>query len=689
MSPLADGDLVRQAQRGDRDAFAELFTRYEGRIFGYVYRMVGDRAWAEDLTQEAFIRAHQHLGRLGPPYDFKSWLYRIAGNLALDGLRRHRREVPLADWDSGAPELVDTRSAVDPEQQVRQAERRAAVWRTLHRLPDTYRQALLLRELEGLSYQEMAAVMGVSLDNVRVILHRARLAFRDLYGLQVMAEEGRLACDALNELLSAEVDGELDRATRRKVQKHIAACPICQRTRKELLTVSSLLAALAPVFPPPTLRPGFLARLRHLPPSGPPPPPAPPPGPVSRPGRGRWVALAAVGGVVLLVLGAMLALLLLSGLRTLSLSLASPTLPPVASPVASPPATPTGEAAVAPVEATPTPTARPPGETPSPTPTPTPCIPDARWVADVTVPDNTEFAPGTPFVKTWRVRNAGACAWEPGTKLVFISGDPMGGPPAVDVPALAPGAEAEVSVSMTAPAAPGTYRANYQFQAPDGTRFGAIIYAQIVVPATPTPTFTPTPSPTSPPTPSPTVVPPVGGCAVPVDPVFQPALDRFRSLYPTADIGCPTRAAFSVQGAVQEFWANVTDPNPNTHYRSLMIWRSDNREITVIDGEDTAASRGTFGAYTDTWDEGQPEIYPKCAQMTPPAGYQLPIRGFGKVWCVNGLWRPIGWPNQRELGNTLLVQPTETGMLMQVPASGVTYLVVLDYRGMWAVSVLK
>ena len=119
----------------------------------------------------------------------------------------------------------------------------------------------------------------------------------------------------------------------------------------------------------------------------------------------------------------------------------------------------------------------------------------------MTVPDNTEFAPGTPFVKTWRVRNAGACAWEPGTKLVFISGDPMGGPPAVDVPALAPGAEAEVSVSMTAPAAPGTYRANYHFQAPDGTRFGAIIYAQIVVPATPTPTFTPTPSPTSPPTP--------------------------------------------------------------------------------------------------------------------------------------------------------------------------------------------
>ncbi|MFN3762285.1 MAG: sigma-70 family RNA polymerase sigma factor, partial [Anaerolineae bacterium] len=428
MSALADGDLVRRAQRGDKDAFAELFTRYEGRIFGYLYRMVGDRAWAEDLTQEAFIRAHQHLGRLGPPYDFKSWLYRIAGNLALDGLRRYRREVPLPDWDSGAPEPVDTRASADPEQQARQAELRAAVWRTLHRLPDTYRQALLLRELEGLSYGEMASTMGISLDNVRVVLHRARLAFRDLYGLQVMAEEGRLACDALNELLSAEVDGELDRAARRRVRQHIAACPVCQRTRKELLTVSSLLAALVPVLPPPTLRPTFLARLRQWPPSGPPPPPAPPPGPTPRAGKGRWVALAVIGGVILLALGVLLGFLLLSGLRAF---LSAAPLPPSPSPTpavlaaAVSPTSPPTDTAVAPT-ALPT-RAQPP----TPPPTPTPSIPDARWGADVTGPDNTALAPGTPFVKTWRVRNAGTCAWEPGTRLVFISGAPLGGPPAV------------------------------------------------------------------------------------------------------------------------------------------------------------------------------------------------------------------------------------------------------------------
>ncbi len=154
------------------------------------------------------------------------------------------------------------------------------------------------------------------------------------------------------------------------------------------------------------------------------------------------------------------------------------------------------------------PTAVPPTQPPGPEPTTAAgCTLGARWVADVTVPDNTAVAPGTPFVKTWRVRNAGTCAWEPGTRLVFISGEPMGGPAAVDVPALAPGAQTDVSVNLVAPAAPGTYRASYQFQAPDGTRFGAVIWAQIVVPApatAPPPTAAPTEAPTEAPTATPT-----------------------------------------------------------------------------------------------------------------------------------------------------------------------------------------
>ncbi|MBC7228015.1 MAG: hypothetical protein H5T61_12430 [Thermoflexales bacterium] len=175
-----------------------------------------------------------------------------------------------------------------------------------------------------------------------------------------------------------------------------------------------------------------------------------------------------------------------------------------------PPEQPTATAEGAVPVTTAPPTAALPTESPPPEPTTAAgCTLGARWVADVTVPDNTAFAPGTPFVKTWRVRNSGTCAWEPGTRLVFISGEPMGGPAMVDVPALAPGAQTDVSVSLVAPSAPGTYRANYQFQAPDGTRFGAVIWAQIVVPApatAPPPTEAPTATPAVSPSPTSIVI---------------------------------------------------------------------------------------------------------------------------------------------------------------------------------------
>ena len=269
MNGSPDTRLVRQAQGGDKAAFTELFTRYESRIFGYVYRMVGDRAWAEDIAQEAFIRAHQKLGRLGPPHDFKSWVYRIAGNVAIDELRRRRQEVPLPDWDAGeatAPEPADQHREGDPEEQAELADVRDSVWRVLHQLPDSYRQVLLLRELEGLSYGDIASAAAISLDNVRVTLHRARLQFRELYGLQVMVEEGRGECRELDELLSAFADGELERKARKRVKDHIAACPECQEKQRDLLRVSALLGALVPVFPPLTLSSSFRARLADAPP---------------------------------------------------------------------------------------------------------------------------------------------------------------------------------------------------------------------------------------------------------------------------------------------------------------------------------------------------------------------------------------------------------------------------------------
>ncbi len=122
----------------------------------------------------------------------------------------------------------------------------------------------------------------------------------------------------------------------------------------------------------------------------------------------------------------------------------------------------------------------------------------AAYVADVTVPDDTLIEPGESFVKTWRIRNSGSCAWEEGTLLVYANGETIGGPASVSVSPTAPNTPVDISVEMTAPDEPGTYRSNWQLQTPEGTRFGGIFYVQIVVPGeeddiTPTPTVTATP----------------------------------------------------------------------------------------------------------------------------------------------------------------------------------------------------
>jgi hypothetical protein len=147
---------------------------------------------------------------------------------------------------------------------------------------------------------------------------------------------------------------------------------------------------------------------------------------------------------------------------------------------------------------------------PAATPTPVPDIPgpggctlNGAYVADVTIPDGTEIPPAKPFVKTWRMRNTGTCPWKGGTKLVFVSGDQMGATSAVAVGPVAPGDNTQVSVNMTAPSAPGTYKGNWQLQSPDGTNYGSTVYVEIVVPSAPAPTATPGGSTPPPPTAAP------------------------------------------------------------------------------------------------------------------------------------------------------------------------------------------
>jgi hypothetical protein len=116
-----------------------------------------------------------------------------------------------------------------------------------------------------------------------------------------------------------------------------------------------------------------------------------------------------------------------------------------------------------------------------------PCQITARLAGDTTIPDGTQIAAGTAFVKTWRLQNDGTCPWERGSQMAYGSGDQLGGPSAVDVPSLAVGASVDVSVNLAAPAEAGSYRAIWHLQTSSGIPFGPELHVQIVVPGAGTP----------------------------------------------------------------------------------------------------------------------------------------------------------------------------------------------------------
>ena len=260
-----DVALVRRAQAGDGEAFTQLFHQLHQPVLNYIYRTVGDRQAAEDITQDAFIRAHERVSQLGPPWDFKSWVFRIASNLAIDYLRQGKRFVDVEEpLEMRGPPTTQRPS----ERQVQRGEAREAVEATLVLMPTKYRQALVLREINGLAYGEVATALECNYDNARQLVHRARLSFRELHGIRLMATSGAAHCGELEELLSAFRDGELSADEQRAVKRHIAACEHCQETEEDLKKVAAMVAGLVPIFPSPGWTEGIVERLKSL--NGPP-----------------------------------------------------------------------------------------------------------------------------------------------------------------------------------------------------------------------------------------------------------------------------------------------------------------------------------------------------------------------------------------------------------------------------------
>lgn len=190
---MSEQELVRRAKEGENDAFAQLVRDNEKRIYNLTLRMTGNPEDAMDLAQETFLNAWKGLKFFKGDSAFSTWVYRLASNACIDHLRRQKRRQAMSvtlsldeDEEERQADIPDERFR--PETELERKELQRAVERGLRRLTDEHRQVLVMREVNGLSYQEIGDVLDLEAGTVKSRIARARLALR-----KILLEDGNFS----------------------------------------------------------------------------------------------------------------------------------------------------------------------------------------------------------------------------------------------------------------------------------------------------------------------------------------------------------------------------------------------------------------------------------------------------------------------------------------------------------------
>lgn len=180
---LSDAELIHTSIGGREDSFEELVKRYQRPILGYVFRMLGDYDSSLDVTQEVFIKVYNSLHRYSSDYKFSTWLYRIAHNATVDHIRRNSVNTQSIETDSadGSYQLQIESRDPSPEKVRERKEWKAEIEAVVKRLPTAYRELILFRHSQDLSYDEIAEVTGLPLGTVKNRLFRAREMMREIF----------------------------------------------------------------------------------------------------------------------------------------------------------------------------------------------------------------------------------------------------------------------------------------------------------------------------------------------------------------------------------------------------------------------------------------------------------------------------------------------------------------------------
>ena len=251
MDQLSDSALVELAKAGDQAAFAELYTRWFDPVYDFLARMVRNRDEAADVAQDTFLKAMNALGGLQKGASFKSWIFTIARNSALNRIEKSGRTRPLVFEDEDGEEIsldvVDTDRFGSPEEAAEAKAMSSLVWEAAAGLDPRQLTLLDLHLRQGLDSGEIAGVLGVTKNNGYVMLNRLKKAVEDAIGAFIMFKDGRRYCDDLDALLAVATVAGMSPDVRKVVEGHVSHCEDCEERKKKLLSPLAVFGAFAAV----------------------------------------------------------------------------------------------------------------------------------------------------------------------------------------------------------------------------------------------------------------------------------------------------------------------------------------------------------------------------------------------------------------------------------------------------------
>lgn len=259
--------LLEAARAGDRAALEQLLARYESHIWRFGLKMCGHREDAEEVLQETMLAVARSIRSFRGEASLSTWLFKIARSFCIK-LRRHRglgaRGEDGQKSVNGEDQATNAASSSDPEEAVALRQLERALQRAIAQLPAKYREVFLLRDVEGLSAQETAEILGLQVATVKTRLHRARAQVRAFLAPQLDAEQAvsRTGCPEIVRAFSRHLEGELSPQLCAEMERHLAACARCRSTCDSLKRMLAVCRELPVPEVPEPLRRSILAAIR-------------------------------------------------------------------------------------------------------------------------------------------------------------------------------------------------------------------------------------------------------------------------------------------------------------------------------------------------------------------------------------------------------------------------------------------